>query len=95
MRKAALTVLLLLTTVAAQQRQVDRSRFATAWNDIEACVERLNVTRGELGENMKLYAPWHVASEPKQLRRRELYKAAALDAELMAKRYRELSDLER
>lgn len=80
---------------ASSRRPVDRQAFTLAWNDIEEAVNRLNTTRSELGENMRTFAPWHVVSEPKQLRRRELYESAARDAELMAKRYRQMRDLER
>jgi len=98
----ATLTLLLLTCLASGQddrikiisRAVDREQYANTWNDIEDAVTRLNETRHELGENIKLYAPWYVNSEPKQIRRRELYDAAARDAELMAKRYRQLRDLE-
>lgn len=92
----ALAVLLLLCArvVAQAPAPVDRAKYAATWNEIENTVEHLNNTRLELGENIKLFAPWRVSSEPKQLRRRELYDAAARDAELIAKRYRQLRDLE-
>jgi len=95
-RVFALVIALAVTSTAAPQRQpVDRQLYATAWNDIEGAVEQLNTTRSELGENLQRFPPWHVSSEPKQLRRRELYDAAARDAELIAKRYRQLRDLDR
>src|SRR5207237_2800037 len=90
----ALALILLLAAAARAQTPVDRAKFADAWNEIEACVDRLNTTRHELGESVTVYAPWFVSSEPKRERRRELYDAAARDAELMAKRYRQLRDLE-
>lgn len=80
---------------ASSSKPVDRNAYADTWNDIEAAVERFNVTRAELGENINKYPPWRVFSEPKQMRRRELYDAAARDAEVMAKRYRQLRDFEK
>lgn len=92
-------VLLALTmpaTIAKNgEAAVDREAFANAWNDIEHAVDHLNLTRTELGENLQRFPPWHVVSEAKQTRRRELYDAAARDAELIAKRYRQLRDLDR
>jgi hypothetical protein len=92
----AVTLILVLGVLAKAQAPapVDRAKFAATWNDIEAAVDRLNVTRHEIGDSIELFPPWRVASFPKQQRRRELYDAAAHDAELMAKRYRQLRDLE-
>lgn len=92
-----IALILLLGTVARPAQapaRVDRAKFAANWNEIEALVQHVNETRTELGDNFKLYAPWHVSSQPKQQRRRELYNSIARDCEAIAKRYRELSDLE-
>jgi hypothetical protein len=94
----AVLALILLLGVTAKPAQapglVDRAKFASTWNDIEAAVVRLNSTRHELGDSVELYAPWFVNCEPQRVRRRALYDAAARDAEVMAKRYRQLRDLE-
>lgn len=94
MKRLALLLILCTAAMAQQPVRVNRSRFADKWNEIEAAVDRINTTRTELGENIKRFAPWFVDCQPKQQRRRELYESAARDAELIAKRYRELCDLE-
>jgi len=85
--------------VSAQDRivylQVDRARYAAAWNEIEASVKRYNEARKELGENLTGWPPWLVVSEPKELRRRELYDAAIREAETQARLYHRLRDEDR
>jgi len=93
----ALTIitLSLLPATLAKNGEVDRDAYAAAWNDIEHAVETLNTSRSELGTNLQQFPPWQVVSDVKQQRRRELYDAAARDAERIAKRYRQLRDLDR
>ena len=95
MKRLALILVLVTSAFAQQPVMVERSRFAATWNDIEHTVDDFNTTRKELGDSIDLYPPWRVASAPKQQRRRELYDEVARQAEHMAKRYRELSELER
>lgn len=94
MRTWLICALLWFCVAAAPDHPVDRGRYAETWNDIEAAVGRVNEARVELGDNVRQSPPWLVVSQPKQERRRQLYETTARDLELMARRYRQLRDLD-